>query len=105
MILYLKNKKNSYNAVGEYDHANKSFVLKKGSIISDSVTYSATFRAADRIKHQRKGVINNNNKTIKDLTFKSSSTAANFVTGRSTNGLIAWKDENGKKLKELLKDE
>ena len=41
-------------------------------------------------------------RVIKDVPFKSASTAANFVTGASTNGLTAWKDENGKTLKAIL---
>ena len=32
-------------------------------------------------------------------------TAANFVTGVSTNGLIAWKDIEGNTLKSLLSEE
>ncbi len=32
----------------------------------------------------------------KNVIFKSSSTAANFVTGRSTNGMIIWKDKTGR---------
>ena len=42
--------------------------------------------------------------TLVLYTFRSPSTAANFVTGNSTNGLLAWKDENGRTLKEILND-
>lgn len=42
---------------------------------------------------------------IKDVTFKSASTAANFVTGTSTNGLKVWKDKKGTTLKELISSE
>ena len=104
MILYLKSRNKSFNAVGEYYPSEKRFVVKKGSIISDTIAASTTFRATKRIENQRKGVVKNN-KIIEDVIFKSSSTAANFVTGRSTNGLVAWKDENGVKLKELLSNE
>ncbi|MBR3108977.1 MAG: DUF4357 domain-containing protein [Clostridia bacterium] len=38
----------------------------------------------------------------KDVSFKSSSTAGNFVTGRSTNGPAVWKDENGTTIKEII---
>jgi hypothetical protein len=41
-------------------------------------------------------------KVIKDVCFKSASTAANFVTGSSTNGMLAWKDKDGNNLKEIL---
>ena len=39
-----------------------------------------------------------------DVAFKSASTAANFVTGRSTNGLITWKNSDGIILKSLLSE-
>ena len=38
----------------------------------------------------------------RDVLFTSSSTAGNFVTGFSTNGLTAWKTKDGKPLKEAL---
>ena len=38
------------------------------------------------------------------MKFKSPSTAANFVTGRSTNGLIAWKNIDKKTIKELINE-
>lgn len=41
-------------------------------------------------------------KLLVDTVFKSLSTAENFVTGGSTDGMSAWKDSSGKKLKELL---
>ena len=37
-----------------------------------------------------------------DVAFKSASTAANFVTGSSTNGLTAWKDSDGKTIKDII---
>ena len=36
-----------------------------------------------------------------DYTFSSPSTAAAVVLGRSSNGRVAWKDENGRTLKEI----
>ena len=38
----------------------------------------------------------------KDVHFTSASTAANFVTGASTNGMTAWKTKDGKTLKEAV---
>ena len=43
-----------------------------------------------------------NNVLQTDMIFKSASTAANFVTGNSTNGLIAWKNKDGVILKTLI---
>jgi hypothetical protein len=40
-----------------------------------------------------------------DVIFKSASTAANFVTGSSTNGLTSWKTEEGKAIRGYYKKE
>lgn len=37
-----------------------------------------------------------------DVTFNSLSTAATFVTGRTANGMIVWKTEDGKYVKHTL---
>ena len=81
--------------------AKKEFVVLKGSTVSAYVAQSEKFRRAKSIISTREeyvieGVVK------KNVIFKSSSTAANFVTGRSTNGMITWKDKNGTKLKDLL---
>ena len=79
MRLYLTRPRSSIKAVADYDMASKSFVVLKDSVSVVDGT-----------------------RVIKDVPFKSASTAANFVTGASTNGLTAWKDENGKTLKVIL---
>lgn len=101
MKLYLTRPRSSIKAVADYDMANKSFVVLKNSTISETIAYSEKFRGAKSIEKSRAGVIDGV-RVIKDVTFKSASTAANFVTGASTNGLTAWKDESGKTLKAIL---
>ena len=101
MKLFLKSSRSGVNAVGEYDKSQKKFIVKKGSVVSSQIGYSEKFRGAASIAETReKYVVDGVVKS--DVEFKSPSTAANFVTGNSTNGLVAWKDENGTKLKELL---
>lgn len=39
-----------------------------------------------------------------DIMFKSSSSAAMFVSGSSLNGKVYWKDSTGILLKDLLKE-
>ena len=73
----------------------------KDSVISEKISYSEKFRSSKSIEKSRIGVTDGT-RVIKDVYFKNASTAANFVTGTSTNGLIAWKDEDGKSLKLLL---
>lgn len=98
MKLFLKNKQ--IDAVGELNEKTGVFVVKKGTKVSDVVSHSAKFRGANSIEKKRTQFCKNG-VVEKDVVFKSASTAANFVTGRSTNGLIAWKDKNGANLKKL----
>ena len=79
------------------------FVLK-GSKVSDDIAHSATFRGTKAIEKNRVSVVKDGVVT-EDITFKSASTAANFVTGRSSNGLILWKDKSGRTLKDILSEE
>lgn len=72
--------------------------------MSSKITRSEKFRGAKSIETAREGVVKEG-KVIKDITFKSASTAANFVTGASTNGLIVWKDKDGNTLKSIISEE
>ncbi len=100
MKVYLTNRSKNLSATAIYDIENKRFIVLKGSAVSESIA-GGSFRSAKSIAKMREGTVENN-KLIKDVEFKSASTAANFVTGRSTNGLLAWKDKDGTKLKDLL---
>lgn len=100
MKVYLTSRSKNLSATAIYDIEKKSFVVLKGSIVSESIA-GGSFRSAKSIAKMREGAVENN-KLIKDVEFRSASTAANFITGRSTNGLLAWKDKDGMKLKDLL---
>lgn len=101
MKVYLKRRGSNVCAAGEYNPASKELVIKAGSVVSESIAYSEKFRGAKTIEKNREQYTKNGVVTV-DVTFKSASTAANFITGSSTNGLVAWKDENGTKLKDLI---
>lgn len=103
MKLFIKRQRSNIDAVAEYNIETKQCVVLKGSKISENIAFSERFRGAYTIEKMRKGVVKDNVLT-KDVYFKSSSTAANFVTGSSTNGLTAWKTEDGRKLKEVLQE-
>lgn len=103
MKLYIKSKVKNIDAMGEYDPKTGEFVVLKGSILSDSVVSTGSFRGTKSILKAREGCVKENVLLV-DKTFTSSSTAANFVRGASSNGLICWKDENGKTLKEILNE-
>ena len=94
MILYLKREKSGIDAIMNFDSSNSSYTVLKGSVLSSNIAYSEKFRGAKSIEKARMNVVVNN--------VKSASTAANFVTGNSTNGLIAWKNKDGVILKTLI---
>lgn len=100
MKLYIQRKNGVY-ASAEYDEATGTFTVLKGSKVSGSVAHSEKFRGAKSIEKSREGTVIDG-VVIKNVVFKSSSTAANYVTGASTNGMTAWKDKEGRTLKELL---
>lgn len=102
MKVYL-NRKNGIAAVGEFNKSDKSLVVKKGSTISTSISTSEKFRGTATIEKYRKEYVDGNT-VKKDVPFKSASTAANFVTGISANGLIAWKNKDGKTIKMIMSE-
>lgn len=104
MKLYLKRNRSNVDAVAEYDKEAGTFTVLKGSVVSNTIAHTEKFRGAKAIEKSRTETVSNG-KVIKDVVFKSSSTAANYVTGSSTNGLTAWKDANGVTLKSLLLQE
>ena len=101
MKLFLTSKNGNVNAQADYNVKSGEFIVLKGSKISDTIAHSEKFRGAKSIEKQRANTVKNSI-VICDVTFKSASTAANYVTGASTNGLISWKDESGKNLKEII---
>ena len=102
MRVYLKKRNSDVSAVGEYDIESGEIIVKKGAVVSDRVATEGKFRSATSVIRYRE-VHCKGRKTKEDVTFKSASTAANFITGTSTNGLIAWKDEKGNTLRSIIK--
>lgn len=101
MKVYLVREKSGVKATGEFDLVSKAITVLKGSVLSGTVAHTEKFRGAKSIEKSREGVLNGNI-LQKDVGFKSASTAANFVTGSSTNGLTAWKDKDGRTIKEIV---
>ena len=101
MKVILERKKTNIYAIGDFDVETKALVVLKGAKVSSDIHRTDKFRGANTIeKHRAEYVVEG--LTVKDATFKRASTAANFVTGSSTNGLTAWKTEDGRTLKEVL---
>lgn len=101
MKVYIKNEKRKVDAVGEFNEMTRELVVLKGTTVSKEIAYSEKFRGSKSIEKHREGKIKNS-VLIEDVRFKSPSTAGNFVTGKSTNGLTAWKTKEGKTIKEIL---
>lgn len=102
MKLFFVKRDNSVNAIVEWDQKAKTFTVLKGSKVSDSIATHTKFRTLKTVEKLRANGTVNNGILMTDLTFKSASSAANFVNGSSTNGLTAWKDVKGKALKRIL---
>lgn len=101
MEVFIIREKKNINAKAEYDPETGMITVLKGSVLSEDIAHSKSFRGARSIERSREGVMKNNI-LQKDVVFKSTSTAANFVTGSSTNGLTAWKDKSGRSIKQLM---
>ena len=101
MKVFLIRERSGIDAQGEFDPATRAVTVLKGSKLSSTVARTEKFRGTKSIEKSREGVLKEN-VLQKNMEFKSASTAANFVTGSSTNGLIAWKDKSGKTIKEIL---
>ena len=96
-LFYVSNK---YEATCEWN--NKTFVLKKGSCISPVVSANC-HENINKLREQNAGKISEELILTEDISFNSSSAAAAFVSGHSSNGKILWKDKNGILLKDLIK--
>ena len=101
MKVFLVKPKFGVNASGEYNPDTKELIVCAGSIVSESINYSEKFKGANSItKYRDQYVVN---RVVKEnVVFNSASTAANFITGSSSNGLTTWKDQQGRTLKSLL---
>lgn len=101
MRLYIIRKLQGINAIAEYEAEKRVFKVLKNSVVSQNISEAKTFRGAKTVKTLREKYVKNNI-VQEDIVFNSSSTAANFVTGSSTDGLRTWKNEEGKSLKAII---
>lgn len=101
--IYMKKDRIGVDAKALFDTETRETIVLKGSKISASISDAPTFRGRKAIEKARDGCVINNI-LQKDIKFKSPSTAGNVVTGRSTDGLQAWINDEGKTLKALLSE-
>ena len=76
----MKKDRIGVEAYAQYDTETKETVVLKGSLLSENISQAKTFRGAKSIIKFRDGVVGEDNRLVVDVTFKSSSTAGNFVT-------------------------
>ena len=78
-------------------------VLPGGTISTD---FAEHIRGGRKAKAYRENpeYVDASRQILKECTFTSPSTAAQFVTGRSTNGYEAWKVEKKKSLGKYLEE-
>lgn len=94
---------------GEEIFANGKFdgkiftVLAGGKIRTDFADHIRGGKKAKSYRDNREFVDEAGN-ILKDCTFTSPSTAAQFVTGRSTNGYEAWKVDTKTSLDKYMKE-
>jgi hypothetical protein len=87
---------------------NNTLVIQKGS--RGWSGHSPSFRKIGIEKRNillKKGIIKIEGESLlfcEDYKCKSPSEGSNLLSGNATNGLVTWKDRNGKTLKWLLRD-
>lgn len=94
-------KKKQYTALGDFD--KNEMIVRSGSIIN--IKENIKFKMINDAKNMRtrKDLVDETGVVLQDIRFSSPSTAAQFVTGNSANGLRQWKEiETGKSLKEFI---
>ncbi len=80
----LKDSKVSYNIVPSFSKHNPGYYNLRIKLENNGIIFSGTFQ--------------------NDYEFSAPSAASSVVLGRSSNGRIDWKDENGRILRELIED-
>lgn len=98
--IYLKAKNGNYDATANYEDGK--IIIQKGSKIQlDFADHIRGGKTAKKFR-ENKEYVDNTGTVIKNCEFNSPSTAAQFVTGRSTNGHIAWKVDKKTSLKKYI---
>jgi hypothetical protein len=96
----------NYNAKGYF--LDGRFTINKGSIVR--VDLAPSFPKSQIVKRDElisSGILVKGEKGYLfsvDYTCNSPSEASNLVMGTSSNGLLCWKDKNGRSLKSFLRE-
>lgn len=101
MECFIRGRNDSYYAIGQWN--GEKMLVKSGSrIVKDT---NPNFKIVRDVLKKRDNpeIVNEQGIVLVDVWFDSASSAAQFVTGNSTNGLRQWKEKCSRKaLKEFV---
>ncbi len=99
--LHTVSRDDLFNAQAIYDDGK--VVVLKGSQIN--LKESPKFHPSDEVATKRadRSLVAETGILLSDISFPSLSTAATFVAGRISNGMITWKTEDGRYVRYTLK--
>ena len=101
--LHTVSRDNLFDAQAMYE--NEEVIVLKGSRVN--LHSGPGFKPSELVaKHLAdQSLVGEDGILKKDVKFKSLSTAATFVAGRISNGMITWKTEDGRYVRYTLKNE
>ena len=99
--VFATGRNEKYSAEGIFD--GKGVTVLKGSRIS-AITGAKINPIVEKRRNDR-SIVSEDNEVLQDVYFRSSSTAATFVTGNISNGLRVWKLDNGKDLHSIKEED
>lgn len=99
MFVTLKSKKQLHYAEAEFD--GKSITVFKGAKINLIDAFPKMPKTIIDLRHNNT-IVNEDGELLSDVIFNSLTAAAQFVTGRSVNGYIAWRPNDKMSMKEYL---
>lgn len=104
-LFFVKSIDRPAQGTGFYDKDKEKFILLGGSVLATEATKSFKTIAARNqfIKEHCKKDNNGQIVLVHNFPFDRPSSASSFVLGRSSNGWDDWKDEEGRKLSDIVK--
>ena len=99
--VYLRSTTGLFEAEGVYE--NGTIIVMKGSKIQTALaSHTRGGESTTKAIRENKTLVDENGIVLEDCSFPSPSTAANFVTGRSSNGYVAWRVDDKNNLGRFL---
>ena len=100
--IYLNSREGLFQAKGIY--TPEQTTVLKGSVINTKFSTSKKFKGSNFVLAIRnnRAIVDENGVVLKDCSFASPSTAAQFITGRSSNGYVAWRVDERTNLKRFV---